>query len=52
MIKIRFLDKLRDGVPDSGKSWWLLAMSSSIDIYLDFVNLFLDILNLLGDDDD
>lgn len=52
MIKIRFLDKLRDGVPDSGKSWWLLAMSSSIDIYLDFVNLFLDILNLLGDGDD
>lgn len=52
MIKIRFLDKLRDGVPDSGKSWWLLAMSSSIDIYLDFINLFLDILNLLGDDDD
>lgn len=52
MIKIRFLDKLRDDIPDSGRSWWLLAMSSSIDIYLDFVNLFLDILSLLGDDDD
>lgn len=52
MIKIRFLDKLRDGVPDSRKSWWLLAMSGSIDIYLDFINLFLDILNLLSDDDD
>lgn len=52
MIKIRFLDKLRDDIPDSNRSWWLLAMSSSIDIYLDFVNLFLDILSLLGDDDD
>lgn len=52
MIKIRFLDKLRDDIADSKKSWWLLAMSSSIDIYLDFVNLFLDVLSLLGDDDD
>ena len=51
MIKIRFLEKLRDDIADSKQSWWLLAMSSSIDIYLDFVNLFLDILSLLGDDD-
>lgn len=51
MIKIRFLDKLRDDIPDSSISWWLLVMSSSIDIYLDFVNLFLDILSILGDDD-
>lgn len=51
MIKVRFLDKLRDDIPDSNRSWWLLAMSSSIDIYLDFVNLFLDILSLLGDDE-
>lgn len=52
MMKIRFLDKLRDDIPDTGKSWLLLAISSSLDIYLDFVNLFLDILSLLGDDDD
>lgn len=52
MIKIRFLDKLRDDIPDTTGSWWMLAMSSAIDIYLDFINLFLDILSLLGDDDD
>lgn len=52
MIKIRFLDKLRDDVADTPNSWRLLAMSGALDIFLDFWNLFLDILSLLGNDDD
>lgn len=53
MIKVRFLDKYRDNISDSLASWWGLALDGSIDIYLDFINLFLDILSLFsGDDDD
>ncbi|GKQ42435.1 membrane protein [Companilactobacillus sp. RD055328] len=51
MIKVQFLAKLRDGVSDSSKSWWLLALSSSTNIYLDFINLFMSILRLLGNRD-
>lgn len=52
MIKVRFLDKYRDNIPDSLASWWALSLDSSIDIYLDFINLFLDILSLFSSDDD
>lgn len=52
MMKVRFLNKSRDGIYDSPESWWVLAIDSSIDIYLDFINLFLDILSLFGDGDD
>lgn len=52
LIKIRFLDKLRDDIPDTYFSWWHLAIESSIEVYMDFVYLFLDILSILGSDDD
>lgn len=52
MIKVRFLIKYRDNIPDSLSSWWSLALDSAIDIYLDFINLFMDILSLFSSDDD
>lgn len=52
VIKVRFLLKYRDDIPDTLGSWWSLALDGALDIYLDFINLFLDILSLLGDDDD
>ncbi|MDO1605832.1 Bax inhibitor-1 family protein [Lactobacillus sp. YT155] len=48
MIKVTFLAKYRDSEPDSNVSWWLLALSSAMDLYLDFINLFMAILRLLG----
>lgn len=52
VIKVRFLLKYRDDIPDTLGSWWSLALDGAPDIYLGFINLFLDILSLLGDDDD
>lgn len=52
MIKVRFLDKYRDDIPDTKNSWWILAMDSSIELYLDFMNLFLDFLTLFSSDED
>ena len=46
LIKVRFLSKYRDDIPDTKLSWWLLAADSSFDLVLDFVNLFLDLLTL------
>lgn len=51
MIKVEFLAKLRDQESDSVSSWWLLALSSSMNIYLDFINLFMSILRVLGNRD-
>lgn len=39
-------------ISDTPASWWSLALDGAMDIYLDFINLFLDILSLFGDDDD
>ncbi|MQS53546.1 Bax inhibitor-1 family protein [Companilactobacillus mishanensis] len=52
MLKFNFLSKYRDDIPDTNTSWWLLALDGSIDLYADFINLFLDILSLFGSSDD
>lgn len=47
MIKVRFLANLRGEVPE-GYDGTFLALDSSLDIFLDFINLFLDILSLFS----
>lgn len=47
MMKVRFLANLRGEVPDEYDGTFL-ALDSSLDIFLDFINLFLDILSLFS----
>lgn len=52
LIKVRFLDKYRDEIADTKISWWLLALDSSEELVLDFVNMFLDFLTLFSSRDE
>ena len=47
MIKVRFLANFRGEVAD-GYDGTFLALDSSLDIFLDFINLFLDILSIFS----
>lgn len=47
MIKVRFLANFRGEVADDYDGTFL-ALDSSLDIFLDFINLFLDILSIFS----